>query len=172
MFPKGYTIYTVIVFVLTITNCKCWPWSSRSNSSDHTVVAKGTETVVKLKPIDQKYIVDFLNEFKRLRRKKSDEEIRLIGTVGLVSGALKVEEAMRENLYRLANDLIDTFSGSTPKENMKKLLAIEEAIERDKASIAVLNCILQYSRKAITFEAYKKEMHRILKEVSASLTTL
>lgn len=109
--------------------------------------------------------IDFLTEFRKMRRKRPDSEMRIVGTVGLISGALKVEEAMRNNLYHLADELFATFNKSSPKENMEKLLIIEETIDRDKSSIAFLNCALKYARNLISFDEFQKDMKRILKEV-------
>lgn len=109
--------------------------------------------------------MDFLSGFRKLRQNRSDSEIRVVGTVGLISGALKVEEAMRKNLYNLADELFSTFNKSTAKQNMEKLLVIEETIDRDKSSIAFLTSALKYARNSISFDDFQKEMRRILKEV-------
>lgn len=109
--------------------------------------------------------VNFATLFKNLRRGRSAEEVRIVGTLGLLSGALKAEEAMRENLYHLTDDLLDSFNKSTPKENMKKLVAIEETINRDKSAVAILNDMLKYARNATTLDALQNDMQRILKEV-------
>lgn len=109
--------------------------------------------------------VDFSKLFKNLRRGRSAEEVRIVGTLGLLSGALKAEEAMRENLYKLTDDLLDSFNKSTPKENMKKLVEIEETINRDKSAVAILNGMLKYARNATTLGVLQKDMQHILKEV-------
>lgn len=109
--------------------------------------------------------VDFSKIFKSLRRNRSSEEVRIVSTLGLLSGALRVEEAMRENLYQLTDDLLETFNTSTPKENMKKLIAIEETINRDKSVVEVLNGMLKYARNATTLPVLQTDMNRILREV-------
>lgn len=109
--------------------------------------------------------VDFSKLFKSLRRNRSSEEVRIVSTLGLLSGALRVEEAMRENLYQLTDDLLESFNTSTPKENMKKLLVIEETINRDKSVVEVLNGMLKYARNATTLAVLQTDMNRILREV-------
>lgn len=109
--------------------------------------------------------VDFSKLFKSLRRNRSTEEVRIVSTLGLLSGALRVEEAMRENLYQLTDDLVESFNTSTPKENMKKLVAVEETINRDKAVVEVLNGMLRYARNATTLAVLQTDMNRILREV-------
>lgn len=110
-------------------------------------------------------ILHFLEDYKRLRAKKSEETMRTIATVGLVSGALKVEELIRVNLGELVDELIDKFNVSTPKENLDKLLAVEEVMERDRSSIEVLMSALQFARNAKTYEDFNEDMKRILLEV-------
>lgn len=109
--------------------------------------------------------VDFARLFKNLRQSRSPEEIRIVSTLGLLSGALQVEETIRENLYQMTDDLLASFNTSTPKENMNKLIAIEETINRDKSAVSILNGMLQYARNVTTLEAFEKDMKQILREV-------
>lgn len=163
------TIFTLCFVVLASTSCECVPASVSSHVDFDPNVAASETTAVKVavpKIFEPQQVIDFLQEYNRLRQKKSDLAMQLIGTIGLVSGALKVEEAMRENLYHAANELIDAYSDSTAQENINKLLVIEETIERDKASVAVLNSFLQFARKAKNFEDFQEDMQQILKEVS------
>lgn len=115
-------------------------------------------------------VLHFLEDYKRLRAKKSEEAMRTIATAGLVSGALKVEELIRDNLGHLTDDLIDNFNVSTPKENMDKLLALEEVMERDKSSIDVLMSALEFARNSKSYESFNEDMKRILKEVNSFFT--
>lgn len=110
--------------------------------------------------------VDFAKFFKDIRKNRSAEEVKIVGTLGLMSGALKVEEAMRENLYKLTDELLASFNKSTPKENMQKLFTIEETIIRDKAAIAILNGMLHYARNITTLDDLQRDMQHILREVS------
>lgn len=109
----------------------------------------------------------FISEFRKLKQKLNENEMRIVSTVGIVSGALQVEDALREHLYTIADDLFDTFEKATPKENMEKLLAIEETINRDKASVAVLNGMLQFARNETDLEGFQKEMQRVSRQVSS-----
>lgn len=111
-------------------------------------------------------VLHFLEDYKRLRAKKSEEAMRTIATAGLVSGALKVEELIRDNLGHLTDDLIGNFNVSTPKENMDKLLALEGVMERDKSSIDVLMSALEFARNAKSYDSFNEDMKRILKEVN------
>lgn len=115
-------------------------------------------------------IQELMTSYRKLRAKKSETDMRIIATVGLVSGALKLQDEMTKNLHRLATELVGDFNASTPHENMDKLLAIEETMEHDKASIEVMNSILGFARNAKTFDEFQKDMKRILKDVSDDRT--
>ncbi|XP_031625443.1 uncharacterized protein LOC116342091 [Contarinia nasturtii] len=112
--------------------------------------------------------VDFARLFKNLRQNRSPEEIRIVSTLGLLSGALQVEEAIRENLYEMTDDLLASFNKSTPKENMNKLMAIEETINRDKSAVSILNGMLQYARNVTTLDALENDLKQILRENTAA----
>lgn len=166
----------ILIVIISSTNAK--NFSPISYDIDKNAVAS-TKHEIKVDPLkisrEIAKNVDFVKIFKTLRRNRSPEEIRLVGTLGLLSSALKVEESMRENLYELTDDLLETFNKSTPKENMKKLIAIEETINRDKSAVAILNGMLKYARNATTLDALQNDMQHILNEVSDShslLTTL
>lgn len=116
--------------------------------------------------------VDFGKFFKNLRRYRSPEEIRIVGTLSLLSSALRIEEEMRENLYQLTDELLNSFNKSTPQENMAKLFTIEETINRDKSAVAVLNGMLAYARNATTLDALQTDMQHILHEVRDLLVEL
>lgn len=107
-----------------------------------------------------------ISEFRKLKQRLSDNEMRIVSAVGLVAGALHIEDALRENLYNMADELFDTFAKATPKENTNRLLAIEETINRDKVSIAVLNEMLKFVRNETDLVGFQKEMQHIAKLVS------
>lgn len=111
-------------------------------------------------------ISNFMVHYRKLRGNTSDAAMRLLVTLGLVSGALKVEDAMKANLNRIASDMFVNFNASTPKENMQKLLRIEETMERDRASIDILESILAFARNAKNLAEFQKDMQKISKEVS------
>lgn len=112
--------------------------------------------------------VDYAKKFKSLRQIHSPGEMQIVSTLDLLSSALKVEEAMRENIHRMTHDLLEHFRELSPKENIQKLIAIEETINHDKLVVAILIGLLQYARDVTTLDALKKEMQHILHEVSAS----
>lgn len=108
---------------------------------------------------------DFSKMFKELHEYLSPEEVRIVTTLGLVTGILRAEEAMREHLYVLTDDLLGKYKSRNPKENMEKLVAVEKIINRDKSIVKVLNQMLKYARNATTMDALQMEMLDILKEV-------
>lgn len=111
-------------------------------------------------------ISNFMVQYRKMRGHTSEAAMRLLVTLGLVSGALKVEDAMNANLNRFASDMFKNFNTSTPKENMRKLLHIEEIMERDKTSVDILDSIMAFARNAKNFAEFQKDMKRISKEVS------
>lgn len=120
---------------------------------------------IKLNP-DLLKNVDFSKIFKQLHAYLSPDEIRIVSTLGLVTGILRAEQSMRDHLYVLADDLLDSFNSKKPKENMEKLTAIEKTINRDKSVVNVLNGMMRYARNATTLDALQADFLGILKEVS------
>lgn len=157
----------ILISIIISTGAKIF--TPISYEEDKTV-AESVRNVRKVEPLkDTKQLVkrvDFPKLFKSLRRNHSPEEVRIVGTLGLLAGALKAEESMRENLYHMTDDLLDNFNKSTPKQNMLKLFSIEEAINRDKSAVSVLNGMLRYARNGTTLDAFEKDMQHILREVS------
>lgn len=113
-------------------------------------------------------ISKFMVQYRRMHNKTSDAAMRLLVTLGLVSGALRVEDAMKANLNYIANEMFVNFNQTTPSDNMQKLLRIEEVMERDRSSIHILDSVLAFVRNAKSFAEFKKDMTRIMKEVSVS----
>lgn len=146
---------------------------SQAKMSNRIDIEKNSGTTLALpQPTAQAEVSDFLADYRKLRAKKSEAAMRILATVGLVSGVLKVQEAMKINLDNIANEMFNRFNVSTPKENMEKLLLIEETMERDKSSIGVLNSILGFARNAKSFDEIQKDMQTILKEVSLLLLVI
>lgn len=102
---------------------------------------------------------------RRMRKNHTDAEIRLLSTIGLISGALNVEEAMRNNLNRLADEYYDKYNLMSPEHNAKKMLQIEEAISRDKLASNLLSSALRLAREAINVDDFQKDMKRLMNEV-------
>lgn len=105
---------------------------------------------------------------RRMRKNHTDPEMRLLSTIGLIAGALNVEEAMRDNFDRIIDGLADTFNRMPPAEQAKKMLAVEEAISRDRLASKVLTSALQFAREAIDVDEFQKDMRRLLNEVSVA----
>lgn len=108
---------------------------------------------------------DFSKMFKELHAYLSPEEVRIVTTLGLVTGILRAEESMREHLYVLTDDLLGKYNSRKAKDNMEKLVAVEKTINRDKSMVKVLNNMLKYARNATTMDDFQTEMLDILKEV-------
>lgn len=108
--------------------------------------------------------VDFSKMFKELHDYLSPEEVRMVTTLGLVAGALRAEESMREHLYLMTDDLLESFNTKKPKENMEKLIVIEQTVNRDKSMVKVLDGMLRYARNVTTMDGLQAEMLGILKE--------
>lgn len=103
---------------------------------------------------------------RRMRKNHTDTEMRLLSTIGLIAGALNVEEAMREYLNRMADELADTFSRMSPEQQAKKRLAVEETINRDRLAVKLLTSALKFAREAIDIDEFQKDMKRLKNEVS------
>lgn len=114
--------------------------------------------------------VDFSKIFKQLHAYLSPEEIRIVSTLGLVTGILRAEQSMRDHLYVLTDDLLDSFNSEKPKESVDKLAAIEQTINRDKSVVNVLNGMLRYARNETTLDVLQSELFGILREVSPPRT--
>lgn len=109
--------------------------------------------------------VDFSKIFKELHQYLSPEEVRMVTTLGLVTGALRTEESMREHLYVLTDNLVETFNSKKSKQNMEKLILIEQTVIRDNSVVNVLTGMLRYARNETTLDALQTEFLKILKEV-------
>lgn len=166
MLYKKKQLYIFVVIILS-TSANVSPISH--DKRDNSMARQATRRVRKVDSLKltQEIVknTDFAKIFKNLHRYLSPEEVRIVSTLGLLSGALRVEESMRENLYGLSDDLLASFNKTTPKENIKKLSTIEETINRDKSVVKVLNEMLKYARNQTTLDELEKDMITILKEV-------
>lgn len=161
----------ILVAILLSTSADFSPISS--DKSGNLTVQQPVRRARKVDPIKlSKEIVkntDFAKLFKNLHRYLSPQEVRIVSTLGLLSGALRAEESMRENLFILSDDLVASFNATTPKENMKKLVTIEQTINRDRSVVKVLNEMLKYARNETTLDIMQKDMIEILKQVRTDL---
>lgn len=149
----------IIVFVDT---------TQTATTLDNKPAEESTTDVIVVKPIQQDHqnFTGLFNDIKKLKLKKSQNEIKQITTVGLLSGALKVEKNMKSNLQILVKQFYDNFNTSTHDENMEKIFSLEETMERDKRAIQILSNALDYARDGKSYEEYKNEMESIAKDVS------
>lgn len=157
----------ILVAVLLTTSAHFTPVSYNRNVR---MAARGlVRRVRKIDPIksNQELMkkVDFSKMFKELHQYLSPEEVRIVTTLGLVTGVLAAEESMREHLYVLTDDLLDSFNSKKPKEQMDKLIFIEKTINRDKYMVRILNEMLKYARNATTMDTMQTELLGILREV-------
>lgn len=158
----------VIITIIFTTDANFSPISY--DKSGRFAVREPLRRVRKSDPMKLSYEIlkntDFAQLFKNLHRYLSPDEVRIVSTLGLLSGALRVEESMREHLYAIVDDLLDKFNSTTPMENMKKLIVIEHIINRDKSVVNVLNEMITYTRNQTTLDNLQREMLSVLKEVS------
>lgn len=163
---KNSLLVLIVIFLTSDANYS--PFSY--DKSGQLAVREPVRRVKKSDPIKMSYEIlkntDFAKLFKDLHRYLSPEEVRIVSTLGLLSGALRVEESMREHLYVIVDDLLDKFNITTPMENLVKLIAIEHTINRDKSVVHVLNGMIKYTRNETTLDNLQKDMLDVLKVVS------
>lgn len=104
---------------------------------------------------------------RRMRQNYTETEMRILATVGLISGSLNVEEAMRENLNRLADEYHETFDKMSTEQSAKKAFSIEEAMNRDKLASKFLASALKFAREVINIDDFQKDMKRLKNEVNS-----
>lgn len=166
MYYKKSLIVFIVIFFTTDANFSPISYDKRGLLA----VREPVKRARKSDPIQMSYEIlkttDFAKLFKDLHRYLSPEEVRIVSTLGLLSGALRVEESMREHLYVIVDDLLDKFNKTSPMENMKKLITIEHIINRDKSVVRVLNEMIKFTRNETTLDNLQKESLGVLKEVS------
>lgn len=168
MMILNYSIVFLLFAIFSPNDGKSVPPSNSSIGIDANKSAVPSPNASNSAIVEEN-ISKFMLHYRKLRGNTSEAAMRLLVTLGLVSGALKVEDAMKVNLNRIASDMFANFNTSTPNENMHKLLRIEETMERDRTSINILESILGFARNAKNFVEFQKDMQRILKEVSFEL---
>lgn len=165
---KSKNSLIVFIVILFTTDANYSPFSY--DKSGQLAVREPVRRVRKSDPIKMSYEIlkttDFTKLFKDLHRYLSSDEVRIVSTLGLLSGALRVEESMRDHLYVVVDDLLDKFNTTTPMENMEKLITIEYIINRDKSVVHILNEMIKYTRNETTLDNLQNEMLDVLKEVS------
>lgn len=107
-------------------------------------------------------------DIKKLKSKKSDDEIRRIATVGILSGAINVERNMNEHLAVLSRDFFKNFNSATAEDNMEKLYNLEQTMERDKRAMEILGNALDYAIHSKSYEQYKEDMEAIARSSEIS----
>lgn len=148
------------VVILAIISAQSVPLENRP-----AVITNENSSIGSSAPQESHNFTGLFNDIKKLRLKKSSDEIKRIATVGMLAGALKVEQNMRENLRKIVNEFYREFNASTPEENMDKIFLLEETMERDKRAIQILSNALDYARDVRSYEAYKDRMEAIAKDV-------
>lgn len=158
---KVTILFTIIILLVNSVQLAT-PLDNRTQ--EDVVVVVGNPINVQ----DKQNFTSLFNEIKKLKLKKTPNEIKQITIVGLLSGALKVEKNMKANLKILVNDFNSKFNSSTHDENMDKIFSLEETMERDKRAIQILSNALDYAREVKSYEEYKDEMESIAKDVMLS----
>lgn len=111
-------------------------------------------------------------DIKRLKGKKSMDEIRRIATVGILAGAIEVERDMNDHLAAMTKDFFKNFNSSTPEDNMEKLFNLEQTMERDKRAMEILGNALDFAINTKSYEEYKENVEQIAKNTEISLLEL
>lgn len=111
-------------------------------------------------------------DLKKLKGKKSSDEIRRIATVGILAGAIKTERNLNERLAALARNFFVNFNSSTAEDNMENLFRLEQSMERDKRAMAILVNALDFAINSKTIEEYKEDMEEIGRSNSITMLEL
>lgn len=160
----------VFIFIVTLSTADANFVSFSYDRSGQLAVREPVRRMQKSDPMKVIYGIlkntDFAKMFNDLHRHLSPDEVRIVGTLGLLSGALRAEQSMREHLYAMLDDLLDKFNTTTPMENTLKLIAIEQTINRDKSVVRILNEMIRYTRNETTLDDLQIKMLDVLKEVS------
>lgn len=111
-------------------------------------------------------------DLKKLKSKKSQDEIRRIATVGILAGAIKVEQSMNVHLAALTREFFNNFNTSTPENNMEKLFNLEQTMERDKRAMEILGNALDFAIHSKSYEEYKEDIEEIARSSEISMLEL
>lgn len=112
------------------------------------------------------------NDIKKLKSKRSQDEIRRIATAGILAGAIRVERNMNKHLAELTQDFFKKFNSSTPEDNMEKLFDLEQTMERDKRAMEILGNALDFAINSKSYEEYKEDMDVIARSSEISMLEL
>lgn len=151
-------ILIVLLVLVHLINGKTVPMLGLEQNV--TVSSDGTVKNVKV------YLTDFLGDYMKVQSKISKDELKRIVTTGLLSGIIKVEDKMKDHLSKMTTQFLKQFDASTPEEVMSTLFKLEQTMDRDKKSIAILSSALDYARTVRTYEEYVEDIQAIAREVS------
>lgn len=158
----------IVIFILNISLIQSVPVENVNESVNNNVMKDDTNLMKKTK-IDVSAVFE---GFKRLKTKKSQDEIRRIATVGILAGAVKVEQSMNEHLAALTREFFKNFNTSTPEDNMEKLFNLEQTMERDKRAMEILGNALDFAIHSKSYEEYKEDMEAIGRSSEISMLEL
>ncbi len=149
----------ILIFLIHISVIQSGPVDNKNVNDllSNGVLSNDTGLMKRLK-VD---VTAVFEDIKKLRNKKSLDEIRHISTVRILASALKVERDMSERLATLAREFFANFNSSTPESNMEKLFKLEEIMERDKRAMEILGNALDFAIHSKTYEEYKEDMEEI-----------
>lgn len=151
-------ILIVLLVLVYLINGKTVPMLGLEQNV--TVSSDGTVKNVKV------YLTEFLGDYMKVQSKISKDELKRIVTTGLLSGIIKVEDKMKDHLSKMTTQFLKQFDASTPEEVMSTLFKLEQTMDRDKKSIAILSSALDYARTVRTYEEYVEDIQAIAREVS------
>lgn len=156
------------IFLLNISLIQSVPVEN-VNLFMNTDVMKDDTNFMQKQKVDVSAVFD---DLKKLKSKKSQDEIRRIATVGILAGAIKVERNMNQHLAALTRDFFTKFNSFTPEENMERLFNLEQTMERDKRAMEILGNALDFAIHSKSYEEYKEDMDEIGRSSEISMLEL
>lgn len=159
----------LVVCLLQISLIQSVPVDKTVNSLTTNSAIKDVSEFMKRHKADVSAVFE---DIKKLKSKKSADEIRRIATVGILAGAVKTERSMNERLAALARDFFVNFNSSTVEANMGKLFNLEQTMERDKRVMEILGNALDYAINTKSLEQYKEDMDEIARNNEIAMLEL
>lgn len=127
-------------------------------------VASGAPQSLKFSRNMNPTYVKAMSAYKKLEQLKTQPELRVITTIGVVNGAMQTRKLLRQDLIVKTKDLLDNLDKKSDKENLKKIKEIEDQIERDNQAIGVLSKSLDLASKVITPQEFQSDLKATLKD--------
>lgn len=113
------------------------------------------------------YLTDFIRDFQKVQARKTKAEMKRITTAGLLAGIISAEGNMKMALSNMTKNLLDSYGQLAPEEVMARLVQLEQQMNRDKKSIAILNSALDLARNGRSLNEYVADIAVIGQDVRA-----